>query len=604
MGNILSASTGSAESFLDIIKTFMLGQIDLGGIKITMWWIIAAVAGLIILLTILCAVLAKKRVSKNELKNADEIVKDIQNKYGMSTKPTKPISPAFAITDEVPNPEGCSTPIENAIDTLLNNHTATTNAVDTNAVDTIDLEDSQASAEDFKETNEENPTEEEAENQAPTQDIQPENVETEQFKVCPKCGAKVEGQFCPYCGTDVDAPVEDEPIEEIKEEVVEPTATVEEPVAEVESTPSKVCPKCGAKVEGQLCPYCGADVDAPVENEPIEEIKEEVVAPTLTVEEPVAEVEPTEQIEEKVEETASAVVEETPTQPQEDTTQPIAEVEPTEQVEEKVEEYVKETIEEPTTEQDSNVAPIIAAAVVGAAVATAIDDAQDTTKQSANTEETPVQKEPSGPIASIQAEIAPSVPVIKPSTKNKVVQKKANLVKAPTSRPAGARPPKKASQAKAEAKTTQTKAIPTNTISNFAPITVVNNDTSITVIKLFGDKPEPKHGKYVIEQIEGELVRPYRFVIKDKNNVTIFQSEGYKIRPRARQIETFHKAVNNGSIIYGNDKNGYYTFKLMTAENKIFGSGMPSRTLEGVKKDGDALKSYCENINFIEDPTV
>ena len=202
----------------------------------------------------------------------------------------------------------------------------------------------------------------------------------------------------------------------------------------------------------------------------------------------------------------------------------------------------------------------------------------------------------------IQATLTSSAPVIKPSTTKKApVAKKANLIKAPSSRPTNAKT-KKASQAKAISM--QTKAAPANTISNFAPITMVNNDKAVTIIKLFGDKIDPKFGKFVVEQIPNELVKPFRFVIKDKQGVTVFVSEGYKIRPRARQIETLRKAVEQGSIIYGKDANGYFTYKLMTSDNKIFGSGMPNRSLEAAQKDGEFLKVAAAKINYIEDPTA
>ncbi len=602
MNNILGASTGSSSSFLDMIKTFMMGQIELGGTLITMWWIIAAAAGLMLLLIILCACLAKKRVSKSELNNADEIVKDIQNKYAMSTKPIAPIAPAFAVLDKVPDPESCSTPIGNEIDSLLAKPTTQVESVDTSVIDSSELENAQEPTENEEQvaenTSEEQPTEEvdisalppadAVENDVNFGDLDVDDIlndtlqdeqdkQDENAKLCPRCGAKVTEQICPYCGADVDSPVEEEPVAEVAEQV-------EEQPQESENT--KICPQCGAKVTEQTCPYCGADVDSPVEEEPVAEVAEQVEEP---VTEPVVEEQPTE------EPVTEPVVEEQPTE--EPVAEPVVEEQPAEEpvAEPVVEEQpAEEPVAEPVVEEQPAEEPVTEPVV----------EEQPAPEPVAEpvVEEQPAEEPVVEPMATIQANIAPAVPVIIPSTKKKVVQKKANLVKAPTARPVGARAPKKASAVKAETKTTPVKDIPANTISNFAPITVVNNDTSITVIKLFGDKPEPKFGKYVVEQIEGELVRPYRFVIKNKDNVTIFQSEGYKIRPRARQIETFRKAVNNGSIIYGNDKDGYYTFKLMTADNKIFGSGMPSRTLEGAKRDGDALKSFSDNINFIEDP--
>ncbi|MGN0771912.1 MAG: hypothetical protein ACI4MI_04955, partial [Christensenellales bacterium] len=287
--------------------------------------------------------------------------------------------------------------------------------------------------------------------------------------------------------------------------------------------------------------------------EPVVEEKAEEPAPEPVVEEKAEEPAPEPVVEEKAEEPA---------------TEPV--------VEEKVEEpapepVVEEKAEEPAPEQNVKVQEVAA-------------DAQPT------------------PVNKIQADFAPSVPVIKPSTtKKEPVAKKANLVKAPAARPTNAKT-KKASQAKAIS--VQAKATPANSISNFAPITMVNNDKAVTIIKLFGDKIDPKFGKFVVEQIEGELVKPFRFVIKDKQGVTLFVSEGYKIRPRARQIETLRKAIEQGSIVYGKDSNGYFTYKLMTPDNKLFGSGMPNRTLEAAQKDGEYLRTAAAKINYIEDATV
>ena len=310
-------------------------------------------------------------------------------------------------------------------------------------------------------------------------------------------------------------------------------------------------------------PVAEEKVEEPT-TEPVAEEKVEEPSPEPVDEEKVEEPAPEPVVEEKVEEPAAEPVVE----------EKVEEPAPEPVVEEKVEEptpepVVEEKVEEPTPE------PV----------------AQEVAAEQAPT-----------PSNKIQATLTSSAPVIKPSTTKKApIAKKANLIKAPSSRPANAKT-KKASQAKAIS--TQAKATPANTISNFAPITMVNNDKAVTIIKLFGDKIDPKVGKFVVEQIPNELVKPFRFVIKDKQGVTVFVSEGYKIRPRARQIETLRKAVDQGSIIYGKDANGYFTYKLMTPDNKIFGSGMPNRSLEAAQKDGEFLKVAAAKINYIEDPTA
>ncbi len=63
-----------------------------------------------------------------------------------------------------------------------------------------------------------------------TADIVPSSVST---RVCPQCGAQVEGAFCSICGT----------------KYVEPVADGEETF--------KICVKCGAEVVGAFCSVCG-----------------------------------------------------------------------------------------------------------------------------------------------------------------------------------------------------------------------------------------------------------------------------------------------------------------------------------------------------------
>ena len=310
-----------------------------------------------------------------------------------------------------------------------------------------------------------------------------------------------------------------------------------------------------------------------------------------------------EMFEEKVEESASEPVAEEKVE--EPTTEPVAEEkveEPTTEPvsEEKAEEPAPEPVAEETAEEPVP-EPVAEEKVEEPTSEPVAEENVEEPAPEPVAQEVAAEQAPT-PSNKIQATLTSSAPVIKPSTTKKApIAKKANLIKAPSSRPANAKT-KKASQAKAIS--TQAKATPANTISNFAPITMVNNDKAVTIIKLFGDKIDPKQGKFVVEQIPNELVKPFRFVIKDKQGVTVFVSEGYKIRPRARQIETLRKAVDQGSIIYGKDANGYFTYKLMTPDNKIFGSGMPNRSLEAAQKDGEFLKVAAAKINYIEDPTA
>lgn len=138
-----------------------------------------------------------------------------------------------------------------------------------------------------------------------------------------------------------------------------------------------------------------------------------------------------------------------------------------------------------------------------------------------------------------------------------------------------------------------------------APIAPVASKTSqATIIKLFGEKTEPTKGKYLVYEDLATPIRPYRFTLLASNGQIMFTSEAYKIRPRARQIETFRKAVHNGTFTYDEIADGSYRFRLYTPEGKLYGTGEPHTTLEGAESAAMSVTSLCDEVNFIEDPTV
>ena len=561
-----TAEEASSGDFLEMIKTILMGDIVIGPLTLPMWSLLAIVVGIFIIGAIIVGALSKKRVSHSELINADEIVKDVQIKYAMSKKQYKNPTPAYVENKDIPNPESAATPIEELAEQLF--ATKQEAPVDNTTgveVNETTIEENCEEKEEPQEKAEEQP-EDNADNTEDNQQTE-EKQPAEEIEVPVSDRYEKEVNFDDLDMDDVldemfEEKVEESASEPVAEEKVEEPAT--EPVAEEKVEEPATEPVVEEKLEEPTPePVAEEKVEEPA-TEPVAEEKAEEPATEPVAEEKVEEPTPEPVAEEKVEEPA---------------TEPVAE----EKVEEPAPEpVVEEKVEEPTPE------PVAEEKVE--------EPAPEPVAQEVAAEQAPT------PSNKIQATLTSSAPVIKPSTTKKApIAKKANLIKAPSSRPTNAKT-KKASQAKAIS--TQAKATPANTISNFAPITMVNNDKAVTIIKLFGDKIDPKVGKFVVEQIPNELVKPFRFVIKDKQGVTVFVSEGYKIRPRARQIETLRKAVDQGSIIYGKDANGYFTYKLMTPDNKIFGSGMPNRSLEAAQKDGEFLKVAAAKINYIEDPTA
>ena len=579
----------ASNDFLEMMKTILMGDINIGPLTLPMWSLLAIVVGIFIIGAIIVAALSKKRVSHSELNNADEIVKDVQIKYGMSKKQYKNPTPAYVENKEIPNPETAATPIEELAEQLfaVKEEAPVDNTTGVEVNETTIQENCEEN-EDSQQQNEEQPSDS-TENNDATQPVEEKKTE-EEIEVPVSDRYEKEVNFDDLEMDDIlDEMFEEKAEEPAQEPVVEEKAEepTQEPVAEEKAEEPTQEPVVEEKVEEPT-------------QEPVVEEKAEEPAQEPVVEEKVEE--PTQEpvAEEKAEEpTQEPVVEEKVEEP---TQEPVAE----EKVEEPAQEpVVEEKVEEPAQEPvvEEKVEEPTPTPIVEVAEPTQEPIVEEKTEENVVEETEEVAAEQAAtPSNRIQATLTSSAPVIKPSTTKKApVAKKANLIKAPSSRPTNAKT-KKASQAKAISM--QTKAAPANTISNFAPITMVNNDKAVTIIKLFGDKIDPKFGKFVVEQIPNELVKPFRFVIKDKQGVTVFVSEGYKIRPRARQIETLRKAVEQGSIIYGKDANGYFTYKLMTSDNKIFGSVMPNRSLEAAQKDGEFLKVAAAKINYIEDPTA
>ncbi|MDY4593167.1 MAG: hypothetical protein SO434_07235 [Eubacteriales bacterium] len=592
----------ASNDFLEMIKTILMGDINIGPLTLPMWSLLAIVVGIFIIGAIIVAALSKKRVSHSELNNADEIVKDVQIKYGMSKKQYKNPTPAYVENKEIPNPETAATPIEELAEQLfaVKEEAPVDNTTGVEVNETTIQENCEEN-EDSQQQNEEQPSDG-TENNDATQPVEEKKPE-EEIEVPVSDRYEKEVNFDDLEMDDILDEMFEEKAEEpaqepVAEEKVEEPA--QEPVVEEKAEEPAQEPVAEEKVEEPAQePIAEEKAEEPAQ-EPIAEEKAEDPTQEPVVEEKTEEPVQEPIVEEKVEEpTQEPVVEE---KAEELVQEPIAEEKAEEPAQEPVvEEKAEEPVQEPIVEE--KVDEPTPTPIVEVAEPTQEPIVEEKTEENVveKTEEVAAEQAAT-PSNRIQATLTSSAPVIKPSTTKKApVAKKANLIKAPSSRPANAKT-KKASQAKAISM--QTKAAPANTISNFAPITMVNNDKAVTIIKLFGDKIDPKFGKFVVEQIPNELVKPFRFVIKDKQGVTVFVSEGYKIRPRARQIETLRKAVEQGSIIYGKDANGYFTYKLMTSDNKIFGSGMPNRSLEAAQKDGEFLKVASAKINYIEDPTA
>lgn len=349
-------------------------------------------------------------------------------------------------------------------------------------------------------------------------------------------------------GVEAEVPAEEAVAYEgtVEETAEEPAEAVEEAVSEetVAEQPAEEQPEEEAVVEETE--ETAADEPATEEDVPAEEAenKEETAEAEVPAEEAAAYEEPAEEAQEAPVEIEEAPVEETV-------------MEQTD-AEEKAE-------EEPV---DENVVEEVAAA-----------------------EEKPVEKKSSAKKAPAKKPAAKKTADKKPAAK-KADEKKTAAKKTDEKKPAA----KKTADKKTEAK----KDEPKKTAAKSEAKEPVNN---VTV--LF-DEPEtegPK-GKFVIIKDEINPMRPYKFQLKANNGQVLYESEGYKIKPRAKQIEVFRNTINNGSVAFDSEKNGTYRYKLFKPDGTLYGVGEGYKTKAAAESAIESVKNFCNTSNTLEDTTL
>lgn len=193
------------------------------------------------------------------------------------------------------------------------------------------------------------------------------------------------------------------------------------------------------------------------------------------------------------------------------------------------------------------------------------------------------------------------------AAEEKPVEKKSSAKKAPAKKPAAKKTAdkkpaaKKADEKKTAAKKTdEKKPAAKKTAAKSEAKEPVNN---VTV--LF-DEPEtegPK-GKFVIIKDEINPMRPYKFQLKANNGQVLYESEGYKIKPRAKQIEVFRNTINNGSVAFDSEKNGTYRYKLFKPDGTLYGVGEGYKTKAAAESAIESVKNFCNTSNTLEDTTL
>ena len=335
--------------------------------------------------------------------------------------------------------------------------------------------------------------------------------------------------------------------------VVADEAVAEEaPAAAAEEAPVEQAAEETAVEEAQSEEAVEEVAEAVEEATPVEEVvTEEPLAETPQEEEAIAEAEAAE--EQTPSDEAPAAIEEAP----------VEEVAPAEEA--AAEEPVAEEAQEAVAEE----APVEEAAPAEEAVAEAAPEA--------------VAEEEVAAAAPVEEKPAKKAPAKKPAAK-KAADKKPAAKKSDAKKPAAKKAaPKKEEPKKEEAK----EAAPSN----------------VTVLFEAPDTDSPK-GKFVVIKDDLNPDRPYKFQLKANNGQVLYESESFKIKPRAKQIEVFRNTINNGTSTIDSEKNGTFRYKLFKADGSLYGVGEGYKTRASAESALESVKNFCNTSNTLEDTTA
>lgn len=347
----------------------------------------------------------------------------------------------------------------------------------------------------------------------------------------------------------------------------EEAAAADETAVAVDETAAVEAPVVADEAVAEEAPVTVAE-EAPAEEtaveeaqseEAVEEVAEAVEEATpveeVVTEEPLAE---TPQEEQAIAE-AEAAEEQTPS----DEAPAAIEEAPVEEV--AAEEPVAEEAQEAVTEE----APVEEAAPAEEAVAEAAPEA--------------VAEEEVAAAAPVEEKPAKKAPAKKPAAK-KAADKKPAAKKSDAKKPAAKKAaPKKEEPKKEEAK----EAAPSN----------------VTVLFEAPDTDSPK-GKFVVIKDDLNPDRPYKFQLKANNGQVLYESESFKIKPRAKQIEVFRNTINNGTSTIDSEKNGTFRYKLFKADGSLYGVGEGYKTRASAESALESVKNFCNTSNTLEDTTA
>ncbi len=357
----------------------------------------------------------------------------------------------------------------------------------------------------------------------------------------------------------------------------EEAAAADETAVAVDETAAVEAPVVADEAVAEEAPAAAAE-EAPVEQAAEETAVEEA------------------QSEEAVEEVAEAVEEATPVE-EVVTEEPLAETPQEEQAIAEAEAAEEQTpsdeapaaIEEAPVEEAAAEEPVAEEAQEAVAEETPVEEAapveETAPAEEAVAEAAPeaVAEEEVAAAAPVEEKPAKKAPAKKPAAK-KAADKKPAAKKSDAKKPAAKKAaPKKEEPKKEEAK----EAAPSN----------------VTVLFEAPDTDSPK-GKFVVIKDDLNPDRPYKFQLKANNGQVLYESESFKIKPRAKQIEVFRNTINNGTSTIDSEKNGTFRYKLFKADGSLYGVGEGYKTRASAESALESVKNFCNTSNVLEDTTV
>lgn len=179
-----------------------------------------------------------------------------------------------------------------------------------------------------------------------------------------------------------------------------------------------------------------------------------------------------------------------------------------------------------------------------------------------------------------------------PAAEEKPAEEPKKVVKPPVRKPAPA--------AKRQPPVRKPAAPKAESVAATSPAAADKNNITL----LFGEAPEPSNGKYVIIKDNKNAIRPYKFQLKANNGQILYESENYKIKPKAKQVDGFRNTINNGTYSIDEEKNGTFRYKIFKVDGTMYGVGEGYKSRAAAESAIESVKKFANSANFIEDTTI